>query len=80
MFFLRDRLHQARNPLGHSFRVFAAQLAGAYVTGVSVQPKVLHASACELEAVARGLDAVREHLCQECEVLEVEESLRVGGK
>ncbi|MBI4565886.1 MAG: hypothetical protein HY716_14455 [Planctomycetes bacterium] len=63
-------------------RVIAFALRGMAgdMGGEGVESKVLHASAGELEALARGLDGVREHLCQNCKVLEVEESLRIGGK
>ncbi|MBI4563717.1 MAG: hypothetical protein HY716_03365 [Planctomycetes bacterium] len=52
----------------------------AHDTGVAIEPRVLHASAGELEAVARRLDTARRHLCRTCKVLEVEESVRIGGK
>ncbi|MBI4564436.1 MAG: hypothetical protein HY716_07070 [Planctomycetes bacterium] len=45
-----------------------------------IEPKLLHASAAELEAVARRLDTTREHLCRSCKVREVEEKVRIGGK
>ncbi|MBI4564111.1 MAG: hypothetical protein HY716_05390 [Planctomycetes bacterium] len=63
-------------------RVIPATLRGIAgdTGGEGVESKVLHASAGELEAVARGLDAVRGHLCRTCKVLEVEESLRIDGK
>ncbi|MBI4566249.1 MAG: hypothetical protein HY716_16310 [Planctomycetes bacterium] len=42
-------------------RVIAFALRGlAHDPGAAVEPKVLHASAGELEAVARGLDALCE--------------------
>ncbi|MBI4565579.1 MAG: hypothetical protein HY716_12865 [Planctomycetes bacterium] len=48
--------------------------------GAGAESKALHASAGELDGVARKLDAVRERLCRSCKVLEVEEDLRIGGK
>ncbi|MBI2970655.1 MAG: hypothetical protein HY716_16290 [Planctomycetes bacterium] len=47
-------------------------LAGDMGRG-GLESKVLHASAAELEAVARRLDAVRVRLCRTCKVLEVVE-------
>ncbi|MBI4564312.1 MAG: hypothetical protein HY716_06435 [Planctomycetes bacterium] len=63
-------------------RVVAAALRGLAgdAGGSTLDPKVLHASAGELEAVARRLDPAREHLCRSCKVLEVEESMKIGGK
>ncbi|MBI4563715.1 MAG: hypothetical protein HY716_03355 [Planctomycetes bacterium] len=63
-------------------RVIAFALRGMATDsgGGGSESKVLHASAGELEAVARELDTTRRHLCQTCKVLEVEESLHVGGE
>ncbi|MBI4564140.1 MAG: hypothetical protein HY716_05540 [Planctomycetes bacterium] len=60
-------------------RVIAAALRGLAgdMSGAALDPKVFHALASELEAVTRRVDAVREHLCRSCKVLEVEESLRI---
>lgn len=61
-------------------RVFAFALRGLVgdARGAGAEAKVLQASAGELEAVGRRLDAVRGQLCQSCKLLEVEESLKVG--
>ncbi|MBI4566237.1 MAG: hypothetical protein HY716_16250 [Planctomycetes bacterium] len=67
-----------RRPL--AAEIEALRGMGGDMGGASIEPKVLHASAAELEAVARGLDAVRGRLGQTCKLLDVAESLRTRGK
>ncbi|MBI4564315.1 MAG: hypothetical protein HY716_06450 [Planctomycetes bacterium] len=63
-------------------RVIAFALRGLAgdAGGEGVESKVFQATAAELDAIARGLDTARKHLCRSCKVLEVEESLQIGGK
>ncbi|MBI4303898.1 MAG: hypothetical protein HY665_06125 [Chloroflexi bacterium] len=63
-------------------RVVATALRGlaSDMGADGAESKVIHASAGELEAVARRLGVIREHLCRSCKVLDVEEGLRIGGE